>query len=356
MNIVTANGASSTYVPEQVSVLLNTTTDANSTVTRTTRRYHYHQPSVGSLIIMTVACGDTGKTHNIRQWGYFDDEDGVFFELNGTTVNAVLRSKTSGTVVDTRIPQANWNMDSLDGTGLSGFTLDPSMFQLYWIDIAWLGAGTVRFGVYTDEGQRVTCHTIRNSGQNPYAYMSRASLPMRWANYNTGVTSGASDLRIGAAVVRTEGAAGYTFWRHADMESNTITVTTNTPVLTVRAKEEIALGVRNRINALPEKVSIIVSGGPVKMMSINDATLDANATWNITGESSVEGDDTATGYTGGTLRTACYFPEGYHNIDVTDLWEINDEGIMQGGLTYAATALTANTTTVRLLLSYRELY
>jgi hypothetical protein len=41
---------------------------------------------------------------------------------------------------------------------------------------------------------------------------------------------------------------------------------------------------------------------------------------------------------------------------VTDLWEINDEGIMQGGLTYAATALTANTTTVRLLLSYRELY
>lgn len=356
--MTTTNTAGATYewVPSQSSVMLEVDGLANTSVERHTNRYHFHQPSVGQLVILTVACGDSGKAGNVRRWGYFDDNDGVFFELDNQTMYVVLRSSVTGVVTETRIPQANWNKDLLDGTGLSGFNLRPHYFQLYWIDMAWLGAGTVRYGVFTDKGERAACHVIENSGQLPYAYMARASLPIRWENYNTTATSGSSDLRIGAAVVRGEGVPDYTYWRHGDMESGVVTVSNNTPIITLRAKDEISAGVINRINAFPEKVSFNITGGPVKLMAVEGVTLDANATWTIPGESSIEGDVGATSYVGGTIRDACYFPAGTHALDASSLWEVNDEGITKSGITYAATALSESNTTVQLIVSYRELY
>ena len=59
----------------------------------------------------------------------------------GATTQFAVVSKT----IDTRISQSQWNLDKMDGTGPSGYNLDLSKMQMFFIDYAWYGAGTVRW-------------------------------------------------------------------------------------------------------------------------------------------------------------------------------------------------------------------
>ena len=56
-----------------------------------------------------------------------------FFEQNGTDLRVVIRDDGSGSVVDSVVSQANWNVDKLDGTGASGITIDTTKDNIYFI-------------------------------------------------------------------------------------------------------------------------------------------------------------------------------------------------------------------------------
>ncbi len=139
-----------------------TTTANGSSVSRTSNRYHFYQPGVGNLIINTLALDDNGKANNTRRWGYYDANNGIFWELAGTEFRVVLRSSTSGSVVDTVVAQADWNGDKLDGAGQSKMDIDLSKANFFFIDFAWLGVGAVRFGVLAQDGSRWIAHTFEN--------------------------------------------------------------------------------------------------------------------------------------------------------------------------------------------------
>ena len=142
---------------------------------------------------------------NLRQRvGYFGTQNGVYIEQDGTTTYVVLRSYTTGSVVNTRIAQANWNGDKLDGTGVSGHTLDLSKTQILWFDIEWLGVGDVRCGVVVD-GRMVIAHTFHGDNVNPTAYMTTAVLPLRQEIENTGTTASSSTAKQICNTVISEG-------------------------------------------------------------------------------------------------------------------------------------------------------
>lgn len=88
-----------------------------------------------------------GVASVVKRWGVFDVNNGMFFELNGTTARVVVRSKATGSIVDTAVAQSAWNIDKMDGTGVSGLTLDFAKQNIYVIDYQWLGSGRVRYGV-----------------------------------------------------------------------------------------------------------------------------------------------------------------------------------------------------------------
>lgn len=365
--IETADGGTSTFVPEQSCVILAATSAAGSKCIRTTNRYHYYQPGNAILIYLTCSCGDSGKANNIRRWGYFDNDNGVFFELNGTDRNVVIRSNISGQIVENRIPQAEWNGDKLDGYGLSGIDVDPTKMYVFWIDIAWLGAGTVRLGIFDiDSGSRIVCHSFVNAGENSHAYMRQATLPVRFENQNIGLTGGTSELREGCAAVRSEGEPDYTFWRFADMGCVEKVVTQSTPLITLRSKTILPTnGQHNHVNAYPERLSVFTTG-PIKIQLVQDPILDGYETWNLAGESTIEGDNTAeTCDATNAWRWATYYcGAGVTNIDLTPVFELNDEGLLMGAdgitqttLSFVATKLdNTSTVTVTTCLSYRELY
>lgn len=353
----TANGGAPTWNQGAANTVLSVTSANASSVVRSTNRYHYYQPGVGNLVILTVANGDAGKANNIRRWGYFDVEDGIFFELNGTTLNVVLRSSVSGSVVEERIPQASWNGDKLDGSGMSKMTIDPTMANFYFMDYAWLGVGPVRFGLLAPDGSRWVCHTFENPNNRSGAYMRSGSLPVRYENVNTGTAASGSELKLICTAIYSESETNYTFWRYSDIERIVpVTIGTNTPLLSMRVKPG------SRVGIYPEKLSILVLGaGGARVSIIDDATL-TGATWAINGAGEAQGDIAATASSGGTPYISLYVPEGVTNLDLRDYYETNDEGYHRLAddsdsytFTVVITKLSASNVTAGAMLGYKEL-
>ena len=92
-----------------------------------------------------------------------------------TQTNAVV-SRT----VDTVIPSSAFNIDRLDGTGPSGYTIDLSKMQMFYIDYSWYGAGFIRWGVRGPDGNVIYCHKLINNNVNYMAYMRSGNLPGRY--------------------------------------------------------------------------------------------------------------------------------------------------------------------------------
>jgi hypothetical protein len=361
-SISTAAGGVSTYDPVKSSTVLSTTTSAGSSVTRTTNRYHYYLPGTSNLGRISVACGDSGKTNNKRRWGVYDDNDGIYFELNGTELRVVIRSSTSGVVTDTPIPRAAW-LDKLDGTGISGVNLDVTKVNNYWADYTFSGAGRVRFGIYEPNGNRLIAYTILVGNSTPYPLIRTGTLPLRTENLNTGATGSSSELREVVMSMSTEGdPKDYTFWRSADIEAYNVPVATNTHLVSIQSIPTIN-GKHNSVQAYPEVLSVFSSGGPVAITLWQSVGI-ASANWNVgTGNSSVLGSTAGVLDLSGARKFATFFvAEGVNNIDLSQYFEVNDEGIMCKAdgtaevWSITATKLSGTTVNVGCNLAYRELW
>ena len=94
--------------------------------------------------------------------------------------NVTGASARASRVNETRIKQSQFNLDKLDGTGPSGYVLDPGKMQMVFIDYSWYGAGKIRFGIRANEGNIVWCHEIINNNVNTEAHMKSGNLPARF--------------------------------------------------------------------------------------------------------------------------------------------------------------------------------
>jgi hypothetical protein len=178
------NGGTVTYLVDESSVLLNVSTTLNSYAARESRLVFNYQPGKSLLIIITFVM-NTPKTGLIQRAGYFGSDNGYFVQLNGSSLSIVERSVR----VDTPVLQSNWNVDRLDGTGPSRFVLDMTKSQIFFMDIEWLGMGSVRTGFVID-GSFVPCHVFHHANYIPRTYMTTACLPIRYEILNTDGSSG----------------------------------------------------------------------------------------------------------------------------------------------------------------------
>ena len=83
-----------------------------------------------------------------------------------------------------RIRQSNFNIDPLDGTGASGYSIDTSKMQMLMVEYSWYGAGYVQFGVRGQNGDFIMGHRIPNNNRNNEAYMRSGNLPARYEAIN----------------------------------------------------------------------------------------------------------------------------------------------------------------------------
>lgn len=294
----TATGGTVTYTANESTVNLNVTTSSGSQVVRQTYRSFSYQPGKSLLVMNTFVMPAAQENQRIRV-GYFNAENGVFLERDGTTVYIVRRTYVTGTAVDTRVAQADWNGDKLNGTGDSGFTLDLTKTQIFWEDFEWLGVGSVRAG-FVINGQVIICHTFQNANNLTAVYMTTAILPVRYEITNTGATAASATLKQICSTVISEG--GYEK-RVALVVARMTALNTNigasfVPLVSIR----LASGRAGAV-VIPDGYSVLpsaTSSATFEVVMVKNPTL-TGASWAATDSSNVEYDISATSYTGGTI-------------------------------------------------------
>ena len=201
---ITATGGNVVYVANESSFNLNVSAASGSSVIRQSKTVQGYQPGKSLLIMNTFAMA-TLKANLTQRVGYFTADNGIYFEAVGTQLNLVIRSSVTGSIVEERIPQASWNGNTL----LSGTVLDPTLTQIFWCDVEWLGVGNVRTG-FVINGEFIVCHTFQHANQpgNTTVYMTTATLNPRYEITNTGATLGAGTMKQICSTVISEG--GYT--------------------------------------------------------------------------------------------------------------------------------------------------
>lgn len=310
------------------------------TLIRQSRTRGSYQPSKSLLIFLSGVINNGSNGTNVTsRIGYFDTNNGVYFEHRGNgaagTMYVVIRSSNTGSIVNTAVVQSSWNFDKMDGTGPSKITIDPTKTLIYMFDIEWLGVGTVRASIVVD-GQFYIVHKFHNSNLNTVPYMNTASLPLRYEISGTGNTG--SLLKI-CGSVSSEG--GYTPAGRYISVSNTngsvaINSSTKKPVISIRLKSTAAD--KNVIAAAVSALSTASRNMYVELVIFRDVTTPlTGASWVSAGtDSFIEYDISATAVnTGGTVITSGYmgnkgdqtFTQAFTRVSRNTILSINLDGV-----------------------------
>lgn len=211
---VSGGGTSSTHNANQASATLAVSAATAGRRVRQTRRRFNYQPGKSLTVIMTGVLG-AGTAGITRRVGLFDDQNGIFYQLSGTTLQLVRRTFVTGVAIDNTVDQSAWNIDKLDGAGPSGVTIDTTKTQIFFMDVEWLGVGRVRCGVYVD-GLPIYVHQFVHANILTTVYMSTPNLPLRYEIQNDGTGAAASLTQICSTVLSEGGQDDTGFLRETD--------------------------------------------------------------------------------------------------------------------------------------------
>lgn len=197
----------------------NTTTGTNVITTSTTANLYEGMPVIFSVSTGNLVAGTTYYVRNIVSGTTFtvsSNANGTAdLALTTTAVSTVMTSSCIGVmltnyvasggvvsqsttrvyqedaavkltkIVETRIPSQNFNIDRLDGTGPSNYTINTARIQMLYIDYTWYGAGFIRWGLRANNGDIIYAHKLQHNNNEVQAYLRSGNLPGRFevANY-----------------------------------------------------------------------------------------------------------------------------------------------------------------------------
>ena len=226
------------------------TATGTGTATSQSRKYCVYQPGKSMLILLSGVINASSNTADcITRLGYFDNNNGLFFQYTNNTISVVLRNTGSDT---TEFNQINWNIDKMDGTGISSILLDFTKAQLFVIDFEWLSVGRIRFGFYLF-GKINYCHKITNLNSLTAPYMLSPNLPTRYEIISTSGATG-SLIQICSTVISEGGYTpiGRSFSVGTDPDTSVSVSTNETPIIAITG-----ISTYNHENILPTSFTIM---------------------------------------------------------------------------------------------------
>lgn len=150
-----------------------TVTPGSQTISGTSCRFT-QQLKVGDRIVIR------GMTYMV----------GTITDDNTMTVNPEYRGINSASnikialVLDQRVPQSQFNIDKLDGTGISGYNINLNKMQMMGISFSWYGAGFIDFMVRGGDGNFILAHRMKQNNVNDEAYMRSGNTAVRYQAIN----------------------------------------------------------------------------------------------------------------------------------------------------------------------------
>jgi hypothetical protein len=120
-------------------------------------------------------------------------------EYRGASITGAIASLT----LEVRIPQDKW-ADPCNGTGPSGYNLDLTRMQMWYIDYSWYGAGVVRYGFRGANGVITYVTQIQNNNRQFEAYMRTGNMASHYESSGVApVTVLSANLSTGTATTTT---------------------------------------------------------------------------------------------------------------------------------------------------------
>jgi hypothetical protein len=317
--------ASAVHNPDASNITMSVGSTAGDKVVRQTRAVMRYIPGRTSTISFAIRL-ETPVAGVRRRFGIFDADNGAFFEDNGGVYSYVTRSKTSGSVVETRVLRDDWNGDKLDGNGFSQHTADPTKQQMIHIEYEWYGAGQVKFA-WVIGGETIVSHTFNHANTIDKVWCSTPFLPIRvelenvigaagthylYQGSNSLISEGEPE-KLGILVSQATGTAGRTM-----SSSNTYY-----PILSIRLKSNNLTGI-----VLPRSLQVATNDNTnVFWKLVRNPTL-TGASWqpHDDPDSFMEYDLSATAMTGGTNTL-----NGFTIGGGSSLTDIDDKASLQLG-------------------------
>jgi hypothetical protein len=217
-----------------------------------------------------------------------------------------VRSKGTGSVVDTKIPQENWNVDRLDGTGPSGITLNKDACFIAYFNFQWLGMGKTTFGFVVGADPTVKiCHIEYHSNILDRVYMTSANLPVRWELFG----AQADSMKATCCSVISEGGfevdRGYPFSAHTTA-TRTAANGVGSPILGLRPASTLNGIPTNAVDFKLVEISVLNGTADILVHLVYNPTI-TGGTWSAVGSNSAaEYNSSVTSFSGG-FELGCFF-------------------------------------------------
>lgn len=353
-----------THIPNESSATMSIGQVDGDYAIRQTKSYVRYESGKSQMIMMSGVLGEQ-KANVVKRVGYFDDSNGLFFELNGNNLCVCRRTNVTGTPTDNKVPQSSWNIDKMNGQEPSRVTIDPEKVQIFIIDFEWLGSGRIRWGFVID-GLIYYVHEELVANVLDGVYMTTGNLPVRYEVRNTDNTTSNSSIKQICSTVMSEGGfdeAGYKVNASNGVSGVTVGNTAYVAVLSIRPKLTFN-SIANRGLVIPEKYSLITNTNDIHFRVERNATL-TSPTWtdvgaNTISEYSVNDPITVAGkiidsdyaVSGAGASSAGKFDEV---INSKLPLVLSFDGTTSDTLTISARALSGSAT-VFASLSYREVF
>lgn len=297
-------------------------TTANAEIIRETTKVFSYQPGK-SLQALSTFVFNPVKTGLRQRVGYYGAQNGIFLEQDGTNVYFVERSLSSGTIQETRVAQADWNIDTLLGaveSSPSQITLNLSKAQILFIDVEWLGLGTVRCGFVID-GRLIHCHSFHHANLIDATYMTTGSLPLRYEIKNTSATASNSTMKQVCSSVISEGGYELRGQQEAIGTSITAPYTLTTagtyyPVVSIRLKADHLDAI-----VILTAVSMLGLGNGINYSwkIVKGATITTAAWTNYGANSAIEYTTSGTAMSGGRTMATGYLNSSNQGSPALDI-------------------------------------
>ena len=133
---------------------------------------------------------------------------GSITDDNTMTINPEYRGVNASSsikyalVSDQRVPQSQFNVDKMDGTGFSGYSVNLNKMQMMGISYSWYGAGFIDFMMRGADGNMVLAHRMKQNNLNDEAYMRTGNASVRYQVKNeSAVSTLASTINSSATTI-----------------------------------------------------------------------------------------------------------------------------------------------------------
>ena len=333
-DVIVGSGSTVGFITSQSSATLQIGTDYNCKLVRQSMRAFSYQPGKSLQVLQTFVL-NAPKENLTQRVGYGSSENGIFLEQVDSQLNIIKRTSVSGTLTTITVPQFEWNVDRLDGTGPSGIFLDLTKAQILFSEYEWLGVGSVRVGFAID-GRFITAHQFNHANLIDSVYMRTATLPIRYEIENTGITTSSSMMKqICASVMSNGGYERRKAENIARRTSGTGVGTSFEPLVSIRLK-----GGRNFAVVIPKQFLAfpLDNNAAYEVALIKNGTLTGAAFTDITNIESenVEYDITASAMTVGQIVDLEYVygsnqSRGTVSVEESYNWDLQ-LGVTQAGV------------------------